>query len=133
MRPDFLTLCLWGIMVLTMHPFSNANAQQCRDLTVTVNNLPSITKVLALELMKSDSLVLAQVECNEMLRVFTFEMVVRGRSFRTYDNRLTEQMKQALVPLRRGEKVVFRNMKARDRQHPEIVRVMKDLTVNIEG
>jgi hypothetical protein len=110
-----------------------AVAQQCRELTVTVNNLPSINSAHPLALMKADSLVLMQHECNEMLRVFTFEMVVRGRTFKTYDNRLTDQMKQALVPLRRGEQVIFRKMKARDRQHPEIVRVMEDLTVSIEG
>ncbi len=127
------TICLWGVMTFALQPISNALAQECRELKVTVNNLPSISSAHALALMKADSLVLMQNECNEMLRVFTFEMVVRGRTFKTYDNKLTDQMKQALVPLRRGEQVIFRKMKARERQHPEIVRVMEDLTVSIEG
>jgi len=133
MSTKITAICLWGMLTLAAHPFSQVCAQECRELTVTVNNLPSIRSAHPLALMKADSLILMQQECNDMLRVFTFEMVVRGRTYKTYDNRLTEQMKQALVPLRRGEQVVFRKMKARDRQHPEIVRVMEDLTVNIEG
>lgn len=110
-----------------------AMGQECREARVTVNTLPSILSVHPLELMQADSLILSEAQCNELLRVFTFEVVVRGRTFRTYGNRLTKEMKQAFVPLRRGETVIFRNMRARDRQHPEIVHMVQDLTVNIKG
>ncbi len=107
--------------------------EECMEAVITVNNHPSLSEVHPMVLLKTDSIIFTADHCNAQLRVCMFEVVVHGRTYRSYSNRMTKEMRQAFVSLRRGEKVIFRNMKARDRQFPEIVRVLPDLTVFING
>ncbi len=122
-----------GALLFVLVSSSVKYDEECMEAVITVNNHPSLADVHPMVLLKTDSLIFTADHCNAQLRVCMFEVVVHGRTFKSYSNRVTKEMRQAFVPLRRGEKIVFRNMKARDRQFPEIVRILPEMTVYVNG
>jgi hypothetical protein len=129
----FLPYGLLSVLLFVLLSSSMKYDEECMEAVITVNNHPSLSEVHPMVLLKTDSIIFTADHCNAQLRVCMFEVMVHGRTYRSYSNRITKEMRQAFVPLRRGEKVIFRNMKARDRQFPEIVRVLPDLTVFMNG
>lgn len=108
-----------------------ARAQGCGPMIATINAQGPDSLITPQRLAQADSLVFTRDECNHLFRIYTFELRVNGRTYHTYGNRFSTEMKTALRNRKVGDVLYFSKIKTRDRSNPDQIRMIADHALRV--
>jgi hypothetical protein len=108
-----------------------SNAQPCNQFILSINGQNSGSTITKSQLAEADSLAFNILECNQLLRVYTFELYASEVHYQANGNKFSKEMKAAFRKLKVGNTLYFERIKTRDRDNPEQIRLVSNQTVKV--
>ena len=122
-----ILICLGLVSIATLW----GNAQHCDKFILSINGQSSDSTISKLQLAQADSLVFNNAACNQLMRVYTFEVYMNEAKFQGNGNKFSREMKVAFRKLQVGDIMYFEKIKTRDRNNPAQMRLISDLSVTV--
>lgn len=107
------------------------SAQDCNKIALSIDGL-SIRKEIPISILATaDSLSFTEEGCRKFFRVYRFRLKLNDREYKAMSNRFTPEMKRELIKLKPGDSIEVFDVRTRDRENPEKVRLISDVGLKV--